>query len=163
MCGSSWWFIFTKINSFICVFQRLCKLFDFLFTLSDCIRRDCCFFTINFSLINGKAVLLYHSRPQKFLHPAGTTVRKTAFHFAKIHIFHTLLAHLASYHYCIFLEGVKVTQKWKLYIDKIKKLIKAIKCKFSMHYLVYKNYKLISEAAIGRGSRKLILKILKLL
>ena len=44
---------------------------------------------------------------------AGTTERKIAFDLAKIHIFSTSLAHLASYHYCIFLEGVKVTQKIK--------------------------------------------------
>ena len=33
--------------------------------------------------------------------------------------------------------------------------ISQIKCKFSVHYLIYNNYKLISEVAIGRGSRKL--------
>ena len=33
--------------------------------------------------------------------------------------------------------------------------ISQIKCKFSVHYLVYNNYKLISRAAIERGSRKL--------
>ena len=36
-----------------------------------------------------------------------------------------------------------------------------MKCKFSVCYLVYNNYKLISEAAIGMGSRKL--RILRLL
>ena len=39
-----------------------------------------------------------------------------------------------------------------------------IKCKFSVHYLVYNNYKIILEAAFGRGSRESrILRILKLL
>ena len=37
--------------------------------------------------------------------------KENSFYLAEIHIFSTSLAHLASYHYCIFLEGVKVTQK----------------------------------------------------
>ena len=56
---------FTKINSFICIFQGLCKLFINYYlleaTLNACILEI--FFAINlFSLINGKAVLLYHNR-----------------------------------------------------------------------------------------------------
>ena len=39
--------------------------------------------------------------------------------------------------------------------------MKFLKQKFSMHYLIYNNYKQILEAAIGRGHR--ILKILKFL
>ena len=33
--------------------------------------------------------------------------------------------------------------------------ISQIKYQFSVHYLVYNNYTLISEAALGRGFRKL--------
>ena len=65
-----------------------------------------------------------------------------------------------------FLDEVKVTQKQKLYIKNKTNRgqeISQIRCKFSVHYLVYNNYKLISEAAIGKGFRKLrILRILKL-
>ena len=42
--------------------------------------------------------------------------------------------------------------------------ISQIKCTFSVHYLVYNNYKLISGAAVANSFRKLgILRILELL
>ena len=42
--------------------------------------------------------------------------------------------------------------------------ISQIKCKFSVQYLIYNNYKPISGAAVGKSSRKLgILRILELL
>ena len=95
------------------------------------------------------------------------TGKKLAFYLGKIHIFSTSLAHLASYHYCIFLEGMKTTQKYKLYIDKKTNQghkISRMKCKFSVHYLVDNNYKLISKAALRRGPRGLrIIRILNLL
>ena len=41
MCGNSWWFIFTKINSFISILKTLCELFMTYYmleaTLNGCI------------------------------------------------------------------------------------------------------------------------------
>ena len=59
------------------------------------------------------------------------------------------------------MEGVKVTKVKALYIlminwkTNLRHEISQIKCKFSVHYLVYNNYKLISGAAIGRGLENL--------
>ena len=50
---------------------------------------------------------------ERFLYLAGATGRRIAFHLAKIHIFSTSLANLASYYYWNFSEGVKVTHTKK--------------------------------------------------
>ena len=72
----------------------------------------------------------------------------------------TSLADLASYHYDIFFGRGESYTKIKTLCRYNKKTnqgqkISQIRCKFSVHNLIYNYYKLILKALFGRGSREL--------